>query len=113
MIQSLTQASLEATFKAAVGYGIGFFTQTNELLWAAILAVQAIARPIFTALGVKIFGEKHTTVVTEATRTAAQMIAIIAIRAAGLISLRVAGLFGFISFGLLLGRIKHHHTPSI
>lgn len=107
MVPSYSQLSFDVTVKAITGFGIATVTKTNQKLWALLLATQSIGHYALARLSQALLGKRVSeSTVYETTRAISYLVAIIAIKQAGLISLRIAGLFAFFNLAFLLGRIK-------
>jgi hypothetical protein len=107
MINSYPQLALDIVVKAAVGVAIAAVNQTNQALWATILVTQAVANFVLSKIAQAKFSRLFTAeTIKESARAISYLVATILLYQTGLISLRVAGLFGFFDLAFLLGRIK-------
>lgn len=111
MIPSYSQLSIDVAVKSAIGYGIAAVSKTNQTLWVLTLATQSLgnyvlSRFIQTELNRPSTRPWSEAKIYEASRAISYTLAIVALKHLGLISLRVAGLFAFINFAVLCGRMK-------
>ncbi len=117
MIPSFSQLAIDVTIKAAIGFGIGVLNQSNQKLWALILATQSITNYALSRICQAAFNHKFSAAtiktINESTRAISYLAAIVAINQVGLISLRVAGLFAFFNLAFLLGRMKWFSSHAV
>lgn len=107
MIYPSAKLTLETTLKAFAGYAIGAVTQTNQILWATILATQSIANFVLVQIAKsRLTSQFSVKTIKDYSSAASYLAATVLLYQTGLISLRVAGLFGFFDLAFLLGRIK-------